>query len=149
MNRIIRRVVYGYSSSHLCGGSVRCYWKSRDRKWRNRKWRHSHALSGGMLCACATGSCTISTLMGPFSSEVTKSRDRKYVLRMPGFFARFFITKVIVQFWSEVTSDWRHRKRLCPEVYSAYTRFFPRFVLVVVVQNVGCGVLYDVRVLWP
>ena len=35
------------------------------------------AMSGSMFCACATGSCTISALVGPFSPEVTKSRDRK------------------------------------------------------------------------
>jgi hypothetical protein len=54
--------------------------KCRDRKRRlshGRKWRHSRALSGSMFCACATGSCAISALVGPFWSEVTKSRDRK------------------------------------------------------------------------
>jgi hypothetical protein len=30
-----------------------------------------------MFCACATGSCAISALVGPFWPEVTKSRDRK------------------------------------------------------------------------
>jgi hypothetical protein len=35
------------------------------------------ALFGSMFCACASGSCAISALVGPFSSEVTKSRERK------------------------------------------------------------------------
>ena len=71
-------VVYGDSSSRICGGAVRwCY-----RKWRDRKWRQSHALSGNMFCACVTGNSIISFLVGPFSPEVTKSRDRKRPLEI-------------------------------------------------------------------
>ena len=55
--------------------------KCRDRKWHDRKWRQSrdrkwrYSVSGGILCACATGSCAISALVGVFWPEVTKSRD--------------------------------------------------------------------------
>ena len=143
MKRIITREVYGYSSSHICGGSVRCY-----RKWRDRKWRRSPALSGGMLCACATGSRTISSLVGPFSpkwpSHVTgRVPIRKCVLRMSGFFPRFFNTRVVVQFCSKVTVTERGSVR---KYVLRMPGYFPRFVLVVV-HNVGWGVLYDVRVL--
>ena len=34
-------------------------------------------LSWSIFCACATGSCAISSLVGAFWPEVTKSRDRK------------------------------------------------------------------------
>jgi hypothetical protein len=34
-------------------------------------------MSGSMFCACAAGSCAIYALVGPFSPEVSKSRDRK------------------------------------------------------------------------
>jgi hypothetical protein len=83
-------VVYEDSSSRICGGAMRSNRKSRD-----RKWRQTRALSGRMFCACATGSCAISTLVGPFDrkwrshvtgsdvSHVTGSNPvRKYVLRM-------------------------------------------------------------------
>jgi hypothetical protein len=138
MNRIITREVYGYSSSHICGGSVRCY-----RKWRrscDRKWRRSPALSGGMLCACATGSRTISSLVGPFSPEATKSRDRKspyseVCSAHVRLFPAFFNTRVVVQFWSKVTVTGRGSVRKYVLLMPGY---FPRFVLVVV-HNVGWG----------
>jgi len=73
------RVVYGHGQTRIWGGGARwwCYRKSRDRKWRDRKWpwpevtlTGSHvtesAPTGNMLCACATGSCAISALVGPF-----------------------------------------------------------------------------------
>ena len=34
-------------------------------------------MSGSMFCACAARSCAIYALVGPFSPEVSKSRDRK------------------------------------------------------------------------
>jgi len=46
------------TGSHMTGSD------SRDRKWHQ-------SLSGSMFCACATGSCDISALMGPFWPEVT------------------------------------------------------------------------------
>ena len=77
-------VVYGYGSSSICGGAMRSYRSDvtgSDRKWRQSRDRKrpcsEAALFGGMYCACATGSCAISTLVGPFSPQVTKSRDRK------------------------------------------------------------------------
>jgi hypothetical protein len=70
--------VYGHSSSRICGGAVLwCYWKSRDRKSRDRKWcqsrdlkwRQSHELSRRMFCACATVGSAISVLVGPFDRK--------------------------------------------------------------------------------
>ena len=80
-------VVYGHGQI-ICGGAVRgCYRKSRDRKV-------TGTMSGSMFYACATGSCAISVLVGHFHRKWRQSRDRpeeaspdrKYVLRMPGFF---------------------------------------------------------------
>ena len=52
-----------------------------DRKWRDRKWPEvtwqEEAMFGSVLCACSIGSCALSALVGPFSPEVTKSRDQK------------------------------------------------------------------------
>ena len=58
-------------------------------------------MSGSIVCACATGSCTISAPVEPFSLEITvtwpeetpseSGPDRKYVLRMPGFPRVFFL----------------------------------------------------------
>ena len=42
----------------------------------DQKWRPSRALSGSMFCACATGSCAIYTLVGPF--------DRKWQSHVTG-----------------------------------------------------------------
>jgi hypothetical protein len=74
-------VVYRYSSVSIWRGAVRgCNRKWRDRKWRqsrDRKSRQSGALSGSMFCACATGSCAISALVGPFDRKWRQSRDRK------------------------------------------------------------------------
>jgi hypothetical protein len=51
-----------------------------DQKWHDRKWLEvtwpEEALYGSMFCACVTGSCPISDLVGSFWQEVTKSRDR-------------------------------------------------------------------------
>ena len=49
-----------------------------------------------MFCACSTGSCAISSLVGPFDR---KSRDRRYVLRMPGFPPLFFLSSSTVVTW--------------------------------------------------
>jgi hypothetical protein len=97
-------VVYGHSSVSICGGAMRSYRKSRDRKWhqsRDRKWRQSRVMSGSMFCACATGSCVISTLVGPF--------DRKCQ--------------------SHVTGRGPVWKWPLPEVCSAHARFSPHFFL--------------------
>ena len=113
-------VVYGHSSSHICGGAVRCYRKSRDRKWRDRKWRQSRdrkwhqsrALSGGMFCA--SGSCTISALVWPFDRKWRQSRDRKIcpVRKWPWpevdsahaqLFRTFFFLLVVVTWLPDVT----------------------------------------------
>ena len=79
---------------------MRSYRKSLDRKCcqsRDRKWCQSRDMSGNMFCACATGSWAISVLVGPFDrkwqSHVTgRGPVRMYVLRMPGFLPRFFIS---------------------------------------------------------
>ena len=57
--------------------------------------------TGSVLCACTTGSWSISALLGPFyllvgsdvpGSDVTGSgRNWMYVLRMRGFFPRYFL----------------------------------------------------------
>jgi hypothetical protein len=74
-------VVYEHSSVSIWGVAVRgCYRKSLGRKWRqscdqkwhqsrDRKWRQPRSPSGSMFCACATGSCAISTLLGPFDRK--------------------------------------------------------------------------------
>jgi hypothetical protein len=52
---------------------------AHDRKWResrDRKWHQSRVLSGSMFCACATGSCAISALVGSFDLK-WQSRDWK------------------------------------------------------------------------
>ena len=68
-----QQVVYGYSLGHICRGS----WGGSDHcAWPEVTWPEVTpvtCLSGRMFCACATGSCTISALVGPFWSEVTKS----------------------------------------------------------------------------
>jgi len=57
-------------------------------------------VTGSVFCACTNGSWSISALLGPFylliGSDVTGSgRNWMYVLRMPGFFPRyFFLTRV-------------------------------------------------------
>jgi len=60
-------VVYGYSSVSICGGGA---WGWSDRKSRDRKWPWPEvtesAPTGSVFCACATGSCAISALVGPF-----------------------------------------------------------------------------------
>ena len=121
-------VVYGYSSSHICGGAVRwCYRKWRDRKWPCPEVCYAHAqpeiapyppycglltgsdkvtwpeeaLTRSMFWACATWSCAISTLLWPF--------DRKWQ--------------------SHVTGRGPVRKCSWPEVGSAHARVFPRFFL--------------------
>ena len=58
-------------------------------------------VTGSVLCACTTGSWSISALLGPFyllvgsdvpGSDVTGSgRNWMYVLRMRGFFPRYFL----------------------------------------------------------
>ena len=83
-------VVYGYSSISIWGGAMGSYRKSRQ--WRDRKrtevcYAHvqpevaqyppSGAFSpeealcgtGSMICTCATGSCAIFTLVGPFDRK--------------------------------------------------------------------------------
>jgi hypothetical protein len=74
--------------------------------------------------------------------------DRKYVLRMPGLFPRlFFLTRVVVQFLSEVTSDSRHQKSPCLEVCSAHAPFFPAFFFLS--SSTPITWLPDVTELWP
>jgi hypothetical protein len=110
LKKIKMGVVYEDSSSRICGVAMRSKRKSRD-----RKWRQSRALSGRMFCACATGSCAISTLVGPFDrkwrshvtgsdvSHVTGSNPvRKYVLRMHNWKLRNI--RPSRAFWPEVTS---------------------------------------------
>jgi hypothetical protein len=65
-------VVYQQGQSHICGGAM-----MSNRKSLYRKWHQSYALSGSMFCACATGSCAISSLVVAFWPEVRKSRYRK------------------------------------------------------------------------
>ena len=59
-------------------------WCMLDRKWPEA------ALFGSMFCVCTTGSCAISALVGPFSPEMTKSRDRKRSCPALLFFRIFF-----------------------------------------------------------
>ena len=69
-----------------------------DQKWHDRKWPEvtwpEETLCESMFCACVTRSCAISALVGPFSPEVTKSRDQKRpcpaLLLFPVFFPEFF-----------------------------------------------------------
>jgi len=51
----------------------------RHRKWRDRKWRQSpeETLTGSMFCACATDSCAIFALVGPFHRK-WHHRNRKW-----------------------------------------------------------------------
>ena len=54
-----------------------------------------------------------------FSPEVTwpeETLTESMFCASPDFSRVFFLTRIVVQFCSEVTSDWRHRKRPCPEV---------------------------------
>ena len=96
------------------GTSQAIFAVDQDQKWRqtrDRKWRQSRALSGSSFFACATGSCAISALVGPFDrklqSHVTGSDpDRKYVLPVPGFPPRFFLSSSTVVTWlPDVTED--------------------------------------------
>ena len=97
-------------------GAMRSNRKSHDRKWHQSRDRKRPCpevtLTGSMLCAaCATGSCAISTLVGPFDrkwqSHVTgRGSVRKCpwpedVLRMPGFFPHLFF--LVVTWLPDVT----------------------------------------------
>jgi hypothetical protein len=103
MYEVIRRGNRHNISSRICGGAVRWYY----RKWcqsHDRKWRQSRVLSGGMAYACATVSCAISALVGPFDrkwqSHVTgRGHVRKYDMCMPGFSPRFVLTSSTVVTW--------------------------------------------------
>ena len=65
-------VVYGDNSVSIWGGAVRCYRKSGQRKWRDWKWRQSRAISGRMLCACATRSGPEVTFeLSPYTTNVS------------------------------------------------------------------------------
>jgi len=76
--------IWGRTKSDLRGW---CYLKSRDRKWRqsrDRKWPWPKAPpTGNMLCACATGSCGISAIIGPFHRKWRQSRHRKRPRKRP------------------------------------------------------------------
>ena len=81
-------VVYGHSSVSICGGATGSNVTGSD--------------VSNVTGACATTKCTISALVGTFNgSDVTGSgpdrKARKYVLRMPGLFPRFFLARVVVQ----------------------------------------------------
>ena len=91
-------VVYGHSPSHICGGSrgsdhCACLTGS-DRKRQEVTWPEE-ALFGSMLCTCATRSCAISALVGPFSPEVTTSRTGRGPVR-PYFISRTFFLVLFV-----------------------------------------------------
>jgi hypothetical protein len=76
---------------------------------RDRKWRQSCDMSRRMFCACATVSCAISALVGPFDRKWQShvigralsgsGPDRKYVLRMPVFPPCFFLSSSTVVTW--------------------------------------------------
>ena len=74
-------VVYGDGQSRICGGSCggsdHCAWP--EVTWpevTSVTWPEV-TLSGSMFCVCATGSCHISALVGPFDRKWHQSPDRK------------------------------------------------------------------------
>jgi hypothetical protein len=166
-DRHVWEVVYGYGQSHICGGAVKCYRKWRDRKWRqsrDRKWLcpevcSAHAqpevtMLGSMFCACATGCWAISALVETFDRKWRQLRDWKRpcpevaltgsrFCACPAFLPRFF-PLVVVTWLPEVTEG-----HLTPSefpwvcVCATGSCASP----VVVVNNVGWGVLHDVHVL--
>ena len=116
-----------------------------------------------MFCVCTTGSCAISALVGPFSPEMTKSRDRKrscpallfFRIFFPYFFSRTFFTYFFpctffpVFFFVLFFASFFFRILFTRTFYSRtfwfffsvlfFRIFFRPFLLVVVVQNVGWG----------
>ena len=61
--------MWGSTGSHVTGSDVsHVTGSSPDRKWRQSP--------GSMFCACATGSCAISAVVGP--RKWRQSRDRKW-----------------------------------------------------------------------
>ena len=121
-----------------------------------------------MFCVCTTGSCAISALVGPFSPEMTKSRDRKRSCPALLFFRIFFPVLFFTDFFHVFFSLYffpriffRTFFRVIFFPYSFYPYFFHvlfipvlfgvffqyyfsvffsrPFLLVVVVQNVGWG----------
>jgi hypothetical protein len=81
----------------------------QDRKSRDRMWRQSRDRK--YIIRMRNGSCALSALVGPFDrnwkNDVTgRGPDRKYVLRIPGFFPRFFLSSSPVVTWvPDVTKD--------------------------------------------
>ena len=70
-----------------------------DRKWLEVTWPEE-VLFVSMFCVCATGSCAISAQVGPFSPEVTKSRDRKRPCPALLFFPYIFFCTFFPYFFS-------------------------------------------------
>ena len=77
-------VVYGHSSSRIWGGAT-----GSDRKWPEVTWPEE-ALFGSMLCACATGTCAISALVGPFHRKWQSHVTGRFPVRSYYFFPYFF-----------------------------------------------------------
>ena len=79
-------------------------------RMRNRKLRN--ILPSGAFSPEVTSVCHVT------GRDPVRKRPWPEVCSVhPRIFPRVvFLTRVVVQFWSEVTSGWRHRKRPCPEV---------------------------------
>ena len=142
----------------LCGGvtgsevtwpevtSVTCPVRKYAMCMRNRKLRNirpsgafltgsdvsyvTGALSGRMFCACATGSCAISALIGHFWSEVSHVTGRGPVRKGPWpkvcsaharLFSVFFLSSTVVTWLPDVTEGhltpsgfpWMCNRKLC------------------------------------
>ena len=126
-------VIYQYGSNHISGGAARvCY-----RKWRHRKRplrevlacacttgsRHGYRTwpkvtwpwrgSLGKVHACATGSCAVSTLVGPFYWKW-----RYQTFHFPYFFAFFFKPQRLKCNFTCFSSTWRYKTFHFPVLFS-------------------------------
>ena len=134
-------VVYEYSSSHIWGGAVKgCYQKwsraTAQPEVTSNGWKWRQSPEPEVCSAQAQLEVMQYRPSGYFWPEVTSVTWLPAVMFCAclAFSRGVFLTRVALQFWSEVRSDWRHRKRPCPEVCSAHARFSPRFLSLVVVQ---------------
>jgi hypothetical protein len=155
---LVTRVLYGEGQSRIWGGAMGSNRKWHDRKWRqsrDQKWRQSLDRTWPCPEVCSAHAQPEVATYRPsraFWPEVTKSRDRKgpcpevaltgsRFCACPAFSGAFFF--VVVPWLPDVTKG-----HLTPSEFPWVCATRSCATPVVVVNNVGWGVLYDVRILY-
>jgi hypothetical protein len=130
--------IWARTKSYLRGIGPLCM---LDQKWRDRKWPEitwpEEAMIGSMFCACATGSCAISSLVGFFDRKWQSHVTERGPVRSYDFFPYFFpyfISRTFFPYLFIYIFSRNFFQKFFPRIFFTYflTSTFPRYISLII-----------------